>query len=89
MARSRWVVEWRGGVPVKVGEAGPETFVPSGPGTIVPNHEAMGGNVTLNVNIGMFAGTPLERRKIAETLLNDIKDIANMTGQTPAQLLGA
>lgn len=78
-----------GGVPVKVGEAGPETFVPSGPGTIVPNHEAMGGNVTLNVNIGMFAGTPLERRKIAETMLNDIKDIANMTGQTPAQLLGA
>lgn len=78
-----------GGIPVKVGEAGPETFVPSGAGTIVPNHEAMGGNVTLNVNIGMFAGTPLERRKIAETMLNDLRDIARMTGQTPAQMLGA
>ena len=39
-----------GGSPYIVGEQGPELFVPSGSGTIIPNH-AMGGNhVTINVH---------------------------------------
>lgn len=39
----------------------------------------MGGGTTinLNVNVGMYAGTPMERRKLAETLWSDLQDIAN------------
>lgn len=36
-----------------------------------------GNNINLNVNVGMYAGTPMERRKLAETLWSDLQDIAN------------
>lgn len=41
-----------GGTPYIVGEAGPELFVPSGNGNIVPNHKmGNGSQTTINVNI--------------------------------------
>jgi TP901 family phage tail tape measure protein len=43
-----------GGTSYVVGERGPEVFVPSGSGQIVPNHRLGGGsNITINVNAGM------------------------------------
>lgn len=39
-----------GGTPYMVGERGPELFVPSNSGTIVPNN-ALGGNVSIVVNV--------------------------------------
>ncbi len=44
----------RAGRPYLVGEAGPELIIPRGAGTVVPNREtreAMGGGVTINVNM--------------------------------------
>jgi hypothetical protein len=38
------------GVPIPVGELGPETFVPSVPGNIVPHSSSMGGTQVINVD---------------------------------------
>lgn len=71
------------GQPYMVGEQGPEMFVPTGSGRIVPNSQ-MGGasNTVFNIapSIGIYAGTPMERRKLAETILQDLKDVANGKG---------
>lgn len=45
-----------GGSPYIVGEKGPELFVPSSPGRVVPNNKMGGGdniNITLNVSTGV------------------------------------
>jgi TP901 family phage tail tape measure protein len=43
-----------GGGAYLIGERGPEIFVPSGSGQIVPNHRLGGGsNITINVNAGL------------------------------------
>jgi hypothetical protein len=39
------------GGPIVVGERGPELFIPSSPGNIVPNNQLGGGGVTVNMNI--------------------------------------
>lgn len=39
-----------GNRPYVVGEKGPELFVPQGAGSIVPNHQMGGGQVTYNIN---------------------------------------
>lgn len=77
-----------GGQAALVGEAGPEMIVPKRDVRVIPNHQ-LGGSVSLNVNIGMYAGTPMERRKIAEIIFKDLQDVARMKGQTTAQMLGA
>jgi len=67
--------------PVLVGEQGKEIFVPNRSGRVVPNHELSGNTtVNLNVNIGMFAGTPMERRKIAQTIWDDLQVLQSKTG---------
>lgn len=38
-----------GGKPYIVGERGPEVFVPSGSGSIIPNKGLAGGNITINM----------------------------------------
>lgn len=44
--------------PYVVGEAGPELFVPSGAGNIVPNDQMGGGtNLTININAAAFQGS--------------------------------
>lgn len=47
----------------RVGEAGPETFVPKVPGTIVPNGQAVasGGNFTLNFNAAGMSAWDVQR----------------------------
>lgn len=75
--------------PYLVGEKGPEMMVPRQSGTVVPNHELGGSTVNLNVNVGVYAGTPMERRKISEMFMKDLQDIASTKGQTVAQMLGA
>lgn len=70
------------GQPYTVGEQGPEMFVPTQSGRIIPNSQMNGGSTTINIapSIGIYAGTPMERRKLAEQLLNDMKDVANGKG---------
>lgn len=43
------------GLASLVGERGPELFIPSQPGTIIPN-EALGGNVQVNVTVNATTG---------------------------------
>ena len=42
----------KGGQPHLVGEAGPELFVPSSSGSVIPNHQLGGGsNIVQNINV--------------------------------------
>lgn len=80
------------GQPYLVGEAGPEIVVPRSSGQVIPNHKISptsggGGTINLNVNIGMFAGSPMERRKIATSLMKDFQDAAKQLGVNPTSLL--
>ena len=58
----------QGGTPYLVGERGPEIFMPSGSGTIVPNHRmgAGGGGTTINVNYNIASG--ISRAELAPIL---------------------
>ena len=49
-----------GNKPYMVGERGPEMFVPSGNGRIIPNSGLGGGGVTVNINGGNFIGDSME-----------------------------
>lgn len=62
----------------------PHQFVDQNTGT--PN---LGGSSVINfaVNIGMFAGTPIERKNIAKTLFRDFQDAARQFGINPTALL--
>lgn len=64
-----------------------ETFIPKTPGKIVPNNQMRGDTIHLNVNLGVFTGTAIERRKLAETIWNDLKDIASARGKTPMEMM--
>jgi tape measure domain-containing protein len=78
------------GNPYLVGEQGPEIFVPSQSGKIIPNHHIYEGdstsnNIHMNVNVGMYAGTPIEQRNIAEKLYQSLIDIANQQNKTVSE----
>tara|TARA_R110002012_G_scaffold64157_2_gene168708 strand:- start:7668 stop:9944 length:2277 start_codon:yes stop_codon:yes gene_type:complete len=61
------------GQPSIVGEAGPELFVPSSAGTIVPNNQLGGKPVTVNFNINT-----VDARGFNELLVNSRGVIVNM-----------
>lgn len=75
------------GHPYLVGEQGPELFVPKNSGNIVPGKLGGGGTVNLNVNIGMYAGSPMEKREIARSLFKAFQDVSKQYGVSPSQLL--
>lgn len=62
------------GQPYMVGERGAEMFVPNQSGTIRKNSQSGGGTINVNVNIGMYAGSEMEKRKIATALAQAYKD---------------
>jgi TP901 family phage tail tape measure protein len=65
--------------PYVVGEQGPELFVPDQGGSIVPNH-ALGGSPNITVNVGMYAGMPVEKRQIAVELYQELTRAARAQG---------
>lgn len=69
-----------GGSPYIVGEQGPELFVPSSSGSIVPNNKM--GTININLNAQAFMGSQVEARKFAQTIANHLQDIAGMKGAT-------
>lgn len=79
------------GVPYTVGEQGRETFVPSQNGTIIDANKSKGfgsgATINLNVNVGMYAGTEIEKRKMAQTLLDAMKDLAGGNNMTLAEMI--
>lgn len=74
-----------------VGEQGPEIFVPSSSGSIIPNQSigSSSTNTTININVGLMTGSAIERREAAAKMFEDLKDIASQRGQTVSQLIGA
>jgi len=72
------------GQPYVVGERGPELFVPSTAGRVEPNAAVATAPVTYNANvyIGMYAGTALEKRRIAEEIMKEFKYLAASRGRT-------
>lgn len=66
------------GTPYLVGERGPEMFVPTGSGTIVPNKalSRRGGQIILNFNQGAFSGTDdLATRRNARIIAAELERI--------------
>lgn len=62
---------WKGG-PTWVGEKGPEVVdLPQG-SRVTPN--GSGNTINLNVNVGMYAGSEMEKRKIAKALYQSLQD---------------
>lgn len=75
-----------------VGENGPELYVPSSSGSIVPNKDlnpTSSSSTTININVGLMTGSAIERREAAMKLFEDLKDIASQKGQSVAQLVGS
>lgn len=70
------------GTPYMVGERRPEMFVPREGGRIVPQPKMGGSNQTinLNVNVGVYAGTEMEKRKLAESLMRAYQDLQQSRG---------
>ncbi len=68
-----------GGAPYIVGERGPELFVPTQSGNIVPN-SAMGGQVNVTVQAGAFLGSSDDAREFARRVFGAINDEARRRG---------
>lgn len=79
-----------GGLAV-VGEQGPELVnLPRGSQVIPHNSlKGTGGSTTINmnVNVGMYAGSPMEKRRMATELFRAFKDVAAQQGVAPTDLL--
>ncbi len=72
-----------GGQPYLVGENGPEVFVPTGSGKIVPNDQLGKSNQVVNnvsINLGVFAGTPQELRTIGEKIALEMNRLSAARG---------
>ena len=65
-----------GGQPYVVGERGPELFVPSSGGTVVPNNALGGGGVTVVQNINVTTGVQQTVRAEIANLLPQISNAA-------------
>lgn len=82
------VTNFAGGLAV-VGERGPEIVqLPQG-SNVIPNNRVggFGGNINLSVNVGVYAGTEQEKRKVAKELFNALGDIASSKNMTVSELL--
>jgi gas vesicle protein len=76
-----------------VGEKGPEIFVPKQGGTVVPNRNistGMASNTVLNlsVNVGVYTGSEIEKRKLAKEMWQSLQDLASAKGKSAQELLG-
>jgi hypothetical protein len=80
------------GQPYVVGERGKELFVPNQSGKIVPNNKLSQNNsnttVNISLNVGVYAGTEVEKRRVAKELYESLKQIASAQNKSVAQVLG-
>lgn len=70
-----------------VGEAGPERFVPSENGEIVPNHKMGGSPINIIIQAQAFMGSRQEGRKFAQIIAENLKDIASSKNMTLNEML--
>jgi hypothetical protein len=87
------VKNFGGGLAI-VGEQGAELVnLPAG-SDVIPNNKISqagdnNGTVNVVVNVGLYAGSEQEKRKIAMELLKSLQDIASSRSTTVGQMLGA
>lgn len=85
------VQNFSGGLAI-VGERGPELVqLPSG-SNVIPNNQlsgATGTNINLSVNVGVYAGTEIEKRKLAQSLFMALSDVAKSQNTTVANMMGS
>lgn len=79
------------GTPYLVGEQGPELMVPRAAGTIIPAQQTAamrgGGTTNISVNVGMYAGTQMEKRRMADELFRALKDLALSKNMTVGEMM--
>lgn len=75
------------GTPYMVGERGPEVVIPNQNSNVVPNNK-IGSTTNLTVNVGVYAGTDIEKRKLAQSLFSALQDAAGSQNKTVSQLMG-
>ena len=70
------------GMPVSVGEAGREIFIPQSSGTIVPNNQT-GGSTNINFTINTVDATGVDEllTNRRSTIINVINDALNRQGK--------
>jgi hypothetical protein len=80
------------GTPYIVGESGHELFVPDQSGQIIPNNKlgagSMGGPLNVVVNVGLYAGSEQEKRRIAMELFKSLQDVASSRSTSVGKLMG-
>jgi hypothetical protein len=83
-----------GGRPIIVGEEGPEVFVPSSAGQIIPNGQSVGGTVvhqTINISVGVAQTVRAEIAALMPAIKRQTVDAvadARMRGGTFAAAMG-
>jgi hypothetical protein len=65
--------------PYIVGEVGPELFVPSSSGSIVPNNQMGGAPIYLTVNAGMGA----DGTQVGEQIVSALRQYQRRNGALP------
>lgn len=71
-----------------VGERGAELVnLPRGSQVTPINKVSKAPQISLNINIGMYAGTEIEKRRVAQELLDAMKDIASRKNITLSEMI--
>jgi len=73
--------------PYLVGENGPELIIPNNSGRVIPNKNLESAsqagtqnNISINVDIGMYAGSQMEKRKLGQEILDAINQTRQARG---------
>lgn len=73
----------------RVGESGPEEFVPSTSGQIIPNNRTGGGSpINITIQAGAFTGSQMDARRHAMTVFKALKELAAAKNTTVSSLIG-
>lgn len=67
-----------GGRPYMVGERGPELFVPTSSGTIIPNNRVGGGGVVVNVTVNAGMGT--SGSQVGQEIVDVLRQYTRVSG---------
>lgn len=87
------VQNFSGGMAM-VGENGPELVTLPKGANVIPNNKlatssSTATTVNISLNVGMYAGSEIEKRKVAKELFASLQEVANQKNTTVAQMMGA
>ncbi len=58
---------------------------------VIPKNDVggLGNTFNISVNVGVYSGSDIEMRKLSQTILKSLKDVASSQGKSLPQLIGA